>query len=237
MAQRNGLISLQAFLHKYFHKVGVDEDQFHRYHTIAADGLRDLHIHHLPIVKTTTLTIDGTNYTADYPDDYIDYVFLAVEDDDEGRWWIFTRDNTMVDKTIAGVTGADLSTVNYTIGPGSVGGKNSYYFQPDNHNRRFLFDEAYSSSTVVLKYKSTGVENVSYASTTDIEFPVYAEDAMEKYLRWMICEYDNGPASECDRREKQYNRAVMMMRNLELPSAMEILDLWLGSSNATFIRS
>lgn len=235
MAQRAGVITLQAFLHKYFVKRGVDEGDFHRYHVIAADGLRDLHIHHMPIVKKTTLTIDSTNYTASFPDDYIDYVFIAIEDTDaaNGRWWTFTREDTMVDKTLTGVSGSDLSDVSVVIGPGGVGGQNRFFFQPDEYNRRFLFDESYSSDTVVLVYKSTGVESVSYSSTTDIQFPVQAEDAMEKYLMWMVCEYDGKPANECERRQRQYHSAILQLRNLDLPSAREIRDLWLGSSNVT----
>jgi len=238
MAQRNGVITLSAFIKKYFFKLGIDEGEFHRYYVIGADGLRDLHVHHLPIMKTATLSIDGTNFTADYPDDYIDYVFVAIEDEDKGRWWTFTRDDEMVDKTISGITGSDLGELAHVIGPGGVGGHNKYYFQPDNHNRRFLFDEAYSGETVILKYKSTGVESVSYSSTDDVEFPVYAEDPMEKYLRWMLAEYDGEPISEKDRRKRLYESSVMQMRNLDLPSAQEILDIWLGSSNVTgVIRS
>lgn len=236
MAQRNGVISLQAFIHKYFHKVGVDEGEFHRYYVIGAEGLRDLSIYHLPTVKSVVLTIDSTNYTASFPDDYINYVMLAVEDN--GRWWTFTRDNNMVDKTLAGVTGEDLSERNYMIGSGSVGGANKYYFQVDNYNRRFLFDEAYASSVVVLKYSSVGVESVGYDSTTDVEFPVYAEPAMEAYLRWMICEYDDGPINECERRKRLYDTEIKKIRNLHMPSVREIRDLWLGSSNVTgVIRS
>ena len=234
MAQRNGLITLQAFLHKYFEKVSIDEDEFSRYHIIGCDGLRELSIYHLPMVTNSVLTIDTTNYTADYPDDYINYLAVGIEW--HGKWWTFTRDNRMVDKTVAGIDGEDLSGYNYVIGAGAVGGENRFYFNDDPKNRRFLFDEAYSSNVVVLRYVSSGVESVSYSSTTDVQFPIQAESAMEKYIRWMVCEYDNGTAGECERRKKQYEEAVLMMRNLDLPTVDEIRDIWLGSSNQTFIR-
>jgi len=234
MAQRNGLITLQSFLHKYFAKVMIDEDEMDRYHIIGCEGLKELSIHHLPMVTNAVLTIDTTNYTADYPDDYINYLAVAVEQN--GKWWTFTRSHKMVDKTVAGVDGEDLSDTNYTVGPGSVGGENTFYFNDDPKNRRFLFDESYSSDTIILRYVSSGVESTSYGSTTDVQFPIQAESSMEKYIRWMVCEYDDGGAGECERRKRQYNEAVLMMRNLDLPTVDEIRDIWLGSSNQTFIR-
>jgi len=234
MAQRNGLITLQAFLHKYFQKVGIDEDDFDRYHKIGCEGLKELSIFHLPMVTNAVLSIDTTNYTADYPDDYINYLAIAVENG--GKWWTFTRSHTMVDKTVAGIDGEDLGEYNYVAGAGSVGGGNEFYFDDDPKGRRFLFDEAYSSNTVIIRYVSSGVESVSYASDTDVQFPIQAESSMEKYIRWMVCEYDDGPAGECERRKNQYEEAVLMMRNLDLPTADEVRDLWLGSSNQTFIR-
>lgn len=235
MAQRSGTITLQAFLHKYFMKLKSDEGEFHRYYVIAQDGLKELNLYHLDIMKSTTLSIDSTNFTADYPDDYIDYVRLVVENESLGRWWSFTRDDDMVDKTITGIDGADLGDLNYNAGYGSVGGRNKFYFKPDDYNRRFLFDEAYSDDTVVLYYKSSGVESESFASTTDITIPLQAEDPLEKYIRWQVCEFDGAPANECERREKQYNRAVNIMRTLDLPTAEEIADMWLGASNVTGI--
>jgi len=234
MAERNGVISLQAFLHKYFAKNGVDEDEMHRYRFIAADGLKELSIHHLPLYKSAVLTIETTNNTADYPDDYSHYVAIAVES--QGRWWSFTRATNMVDKSVAGVSGEDLSNYNFIGGPGGVGGENGFYFQDDPKNRRFLFDETYSGTVVVLRYASIGVDVVAYASDDDIEFPVTAERAMEDYLRWQVAEYDGAPVSELLRRKKMYDDSVLMLRGLSMPTVDEIRDLWLGSSNQTFIR-
>lgn len=234
MAERNGLITLQSFLHKFYFKHHIDEDEFHRYHVIGADGLRELSIYHLPLIQSAELSIDATNYTASYPDDYVNYLAIAVEKN--GRWWTFTRDYEMVDKTITDIDGEDLSGYGYIVGPGAVGGENEFYFQDDPKNRHFLFDETYSSNTVILRYVSTGVESLSYGSSTDIQFPIAAEQPMENYIRWKVCEYDNGPAGECERRKKHYEESVLMMRNLGLPTADEIRDIWSGASNQTFIR-
>lgn len=235
MAQRSGIISLQSFVKKYFAKQGMDEGEIHRYRIILADGLRELAIHHLPIAKTTTLTVDSTNLTSDFPTDFIDYVFIAIERD--GRWWVFSRDDEMVDKTITDITGKDLSNEYWCTGPGSVGGHNSRLFQPDYENRRFLFNGVVTSDVVVLKYQSTGVEAETFAGTTDIEFPVYAEEAMESYLRWKVCEYDGGNPSECERRKGLYMDAVRMLRSVNESTLSEIRDAWLSASNQTFIRS
>jgi hypothetical protein len=234
MAKRNAVITLDSFMDKALMKFGWDEDEFHRLHIIGADGLRELSIYHLPISLVTTLTVDTDNQTASWPDDMIDYVFIAVERD--GELWTFTRNDKMVDKTISGITGADLGEYYYHDGYGSVGGKNDWYFQPDYENRRFLFSGVTSSNVVVLKYISTGVEVVNYSSSTNIEFPVYAEDSMETYLRWKWAEYTGMSGQECNRRERQYEKAVLMMRNLHNPTIDEIRDIWLGSSNQTYIR-
>jgi len=235
MAQRNGVISLQSFIKKYFFKRGMDEGLLHRYRVIAADGLRELHINHLPITQTAVLTIDTTNYTADYPDDYVNYVLIGVEDN--GKWWTFTREDDMVDKTIVGIDGSDLGDRRSLVGYGNVGGKNDFYFKLDNNNRRFLFDESYSSNVVVLKYKSTGVESVDYSSISDIEFPVYAENAMECYLDFRIAEIDRGAMNDRQWKKKLYDDAVLMMRDISHNITMsEIRDLWAGSSNQTIIR-
>jgi hypothetical protein len=234
MAERAGVITLQSFLHKYYHKHGVDEDEFHRYRTIAADGLREFSLFHLPLVKNAVLSIDSTNYYASYPADYAGYVAIAMENN--GVWWTFTHKHDMVDKSISGITGSDLSNYNYIIGPGSVGGENRYYFKDDPKNRKFLFDETYSGDTVVLRYVSTGVEVESFGGSDSIQFPVYAEQAMEDYIRWKVCEYDDAPQNKCERRKKQYEDSVMMMRNFTMPTVSEIRDILLGSQNATLIR-
>jgi len=233
MAERNGQITLQSYLKKYFFKARIDEDQFHRYHVIAADGIRDMFIHHLPVSKTVVMTIDGTNFTSDFPDDFIDYIFIAKENN--GRWWTFTRDEKMVDRTLTGVDGSDLGEYLTIVGPGQVGGKNEYWFTVDYDNRRFLLSGVSADETVILKYYSTGVESVSYDSTDDIQIPVYAENALEKYLRWQICEWDGGNSNECERRKYHYDDAIKAMRNIHNSTIDEIRDVWLGSSNVTSV--
>ena len=235
MAKRAGTITLQSWLHKYFHKSGVDEDQFHRYNTICADGLRDLAIHHLPIAATTLLTVDTDDLTADFPSDFIDYIFIAVEKD--GRWWVFTRDDSMVDKTIAGITGTTLGNLVSVYGPGSVGGVNNRWFQTDYENERFLFNGVSSSDVVVLKYQTTGVESTVYASTTDIEIPVYAEDAMENYLEWKLSEKNKESLSERQWKKRLYDDSILMVRSVHSSTISEIRDAWLSSMNQTFRRS
>jgi hypothetical protein len=93
-----------------------------------------------------------------------------------------------------------------------------------------------SSDVVVLTYQSTGVDDLSFSSTTDIQFPVYAEDAMENYIRWKIAEYDGLPQVECAKRKRYYDDAVLVMRNVTNPTLQEIRDIWAGSSNQTMIK-
>jgi hypothetical protein len=236
MAKRSRVITLQAFIRKYLDKKSIDKDEFQRYYVIAADGLKELYLHHFPDTITTTLTIDSTNLTSDFPADFLDYVYIAVEKN--GRWWTFTRDDSMSDRTITGITGSDLSLNTYMYGPGAVGGLNDFWFKPDYENSRFLFSGVDTASdVVVLNYITNGIDVITDSSTAGVTFPIYAEDVMEKYIRWQICELDDGPASECNRREKQYEKSLAIMRNIHNSSVREIKDAWLGSSNQTFIRT
>lgn len=237
MADRNGTVTLKAFVKKTLMKWGKDPSEEHRMHIIAADCLKKFYTYDLPIASETQLTINATYLTADYPDDYVDYIQISIERD--GKWWSFTRNDDMVDKTNSYATGSDLSAIVSMYGYGHTGGRNDWYFKPDNKNKRFIFSGITSSSTVVLQYIGSGVAaSLTGSSSTGISFPIYVEEPLEDALRWKLAEYDTRiPPSEKERLKRNYEESLIMMRNLDSPTIDEIRDIWARGSNQTFIIS
>ena len=233
MAKRNSFISLDGFIHKYLDKRGIDADEYHRFRVIAQDCLRTLSIHHMPIVKQVVLTIDSDNMTADFPDDYVDYVALAVEVN--GRWWSLTRDDKMVDPSLEGIESETLSDNSYVQGFGQPGGVNKYYYYPDHENSRFIFNGT-TGQVVVLRYKSTGVENVAYGSSEDVQIPVYAEDCMENFIEWKVAGYDNAAESKIARLERVYEDSLRQMRRIGDYSIDELRQIMMGTLTQTTNR-
>ena len=233
MAKRNSLISLDGFIHKYLDKKGIDDDEYHRLRVIATDGLRHLSIHHMPIVKQTVLTVDTNTMTADFPDDFIDYVGLVMEVD--GRWWPITRDDKIVDPNLSGVESEDLSDHEYASSFATPGGVNQYYYWPDYDNRRFLFNGT-TGKVVVLRYKSTGVENVAYGSSEDVQIPVEAEDTLEYYLDWQLARMDGAPEYKIRRIKGEYDDSLVFLRRIGDYSIDELRHIMLGTMTQTTNR-
>lgn len=233
MAKRNSLISLDGFIHKLLDKKAIDDDQYHRLRVIATDGLRHLSIHHMPIVKQVPLTIDTNTMTADFPDDFIDYVGLVTEVD--GRWWPLTRDDKMVDPNLSGVESEDLSDREYIRSFAQPGGENSFYYYPDYDNRRFLFNGT-TTIVVVLRYKSTGVENVAYGSTEDIQIPVEAEETLEYYIDWQLARHDGDAEYKIKRLKGEYDDSLVFLRRIGDYSISELRHIMLSTLTQTTNR-
>jgi len=233
MAKRNSLISLHGFIHKYLDKKAIDDDEYHRFRVIATDGLRHLSIHHLPIVKQVELTVDADTMTADFPDDFIDYVGLVIEVD--GRWWNITRDDKMVDLNLTNVDAEELADNAYGHSFATPGGINTYYYWPDYENRRFLFNGT-TGQVVVLRYKSTGVDVVAYGSTTDIQIPVEAEEALEYFIEWQLSRYNEEPEYKIKRKKEEFDDAVILLRRIGDMSIEELRHVMLGTMTQTTNR-
>lgn len=233
MAQRSRLITLEGFIKKYFNKKSIDDDQYHRYRIIAADGLRKLSIHHMPIIKTVELTVDTDTNTADFPSDYIDYVMLVIEVD--GRWWNITRDDRIVDGTLTNVDAEDVGNYEYAQGFAQPGGVNYYYYTIDRENSRFIFNGV-TGKTVILKYKSTGVEVVAYDSDADIQIPVEAEDALEAFMEWKVSHYDGEAESKIFRLKREFDDEVIYLRRIGDYSIDELRHVILGTMSQTTNR-
>jgi len=221
MANVNSLISLDAFTRRLLGKEGKDNDDYIRYMQIAADGIRDFNIHHFDVEVTKVVAVDAVNNTFDYPLDYVRYTMIGTPLN--GRWWVYTRDDTMVpleddDGTTILSDLPNIAEFGSPIDLSSGGGDNRYYFTEDNENRRFQVG-GFTPDIVVLKYISNGID-----SAGSINIPDYATLALEAYVRWAISDYDGLPASTTIRLEHQYKERLRGMKAAQRPTLRDIID-------------
>jgi len=95
MAEVSGLITLDALVRKILVKKKRGNDMYNRYLQIMTDCMQHLNFHYLGAVKTTALEVNQLNKTVTYPDDYVNYVSLSI-DDGKGRMWAFIKDGELL---------------------------------------------------------------------------------------------------------------------------------------------
>jgi len=229
MANISSLISLDAFVRRLLAKEGKDDDDYMRYMQIACDGLRDMHQHDFSVEATAVVTVNSTTNTFSFPTDFVRYIWVATPID--GRWWTYTRDDTMVPlEDDAGETIQsslpNLANYEFSTSYGEAGGHNRYLFKPDYKNRRFQVSGD-TPDIVVLKYVSNGID-----SAGSINIPDYATLALEAYVRWSLSDYDGAAESKITRLYGQYVMARRKMRATRRPPLNDIRDTLYSSSGA-----
>lgn len=95
MSNVSGLTTLDAFVRKLLVKKKKGNEMYLRYLTMAADAMQKLNFGYLGSVKTVELDVNTDTNTVDYPDDYIDYVSLSIDDGD-GKMWTYTKDGNIL---------------------------------------------------------------------------------------------------------------------------------------------
>jgi len=95
MPEVSGLITLDALVRKLLVKKRRGNELYLRYLQVLADGMQELNQHYMGAVKTSTLEVNTLNKTVSYPDDYVNYVSLSI-DDGKGRMWTFTKDGELL---------------------------------------------------------------------------------------------------------------------------------------------
>ena len=229
MANISSLISLDAFVRRLLAKEGKDDDDYFRYMQIACDGLRDMYIHDFQVEVTKVVTVDTTTNTFDFPSDFVRYIAIATPID--GRWWVYTRDDSMVpleDDDSVDIQDSLPNIADYEIfaSLGQAGGSNRYYFRPDYANRRFQV-AGYTPDIVVLKYVTNGIN-----SAGTINIPDYALPALEAYTRLSIADYDDHAESTIHRLQRQYDLARRKMRQVHRPTLQDLKDAIYSSTGA-----
>jgi hypothetical protein len=233
MANISRLISLDAFVRRVLAKEGKDNDDYIRYMQIACDGIREFNIHHFDIEVTKVVTVDTTTNTFPYPSDYVRYTMIGTPID--GRWWVYTRDDTMApleddDSTTVQDSLPNVAEYKFATDLSSGGGHNRYYFREDIANSRFQIG-GLTADVVVLKYISNGID-----SAGSINIPGYARAALESYVRWNIADYDDHAESTTLRLERQYKEAVKRMKIAQRPTLQDLKDTIYAASSQLLRR-
>jgi len=220
MANISSLFSLDAIVRRLLGKEGKDNEDYLRYMQIAANGLEEFHIHDFNIEVTKVVTVSTDTNTFPYPSDYVRYTAIATPID--GRWWMFTRDDTMApladDDGTTITSSVNIAEYRFPNDYSSGGGYNKYYFREDEKNRRIQIS-GFTPPLVVLKYVTNGID-----SAGSINIPVYARAALEAYIRWQMAEYDNPALSRIEWLERQYTRERRKMRTAQRPTLTDLKD-------------
>jgi len=229
MANISSQISLDAFVRRVLGKEGKDDDDYIRYMQIACDGLRFMHTHDFSIEATKVVAVDATTNTFSFPTDFVRHIWIATVID--GRWWVYTRDDTMAPLKDDDDVDIQTSLPNIALTDpidslGQAGGKNKYYFRPDRKNSRFQVG-GYTPSIVVLKYISNGLDADGAILIQD-----YAALALEAFVRFSIADYDSIAESKIQRLQQQYKDRRREMRRVQRPTLHELRDVLYTTSGS-----
>ena len=229
MANQSSLISIDKLVGALLFKEGKNNDDYLRYKQVVCDGIRNMHIHDFNVVVTKVVSVDSTTKTFDYPDDYVRYTSVSTAFD--GRWWTFTRDDRLVplqdDSAISQDIQSSIPNVATTLTGTSLsdgGGRNNYYFKPDDKNRRFLVG-GFDADVVVLRYISNGLN-----TSGDVNVPDHAAIALEDWTRWRMSIHNREAVHVQGNNENIYIKSRLAMRKVALPNLDEIYDTIYRSS-------
>jgi hypothetical protein len=117
-------------------------------------------------------------------------------------------------------------------GYGARGGYGEYYYTIDRKQRRLIISGSNAaSSTLILRYISSGIN-----TTTETEIPLYAEEALESYIRWKESDYDEARADVTYQKKLIYDRAIRRMKKVHAPALQDIKNAIYQSANQSIRR-
>lgn len=188
-----------------------DDDRFYEKKLqLAIDGFKELNIGGtFPSVRVAYLTVSEQN-TIMFPFDYVDYILIGINNG--GRIWTLTRNlNLMLpaNQSCGEWYRPNLTTTSNESGQGMLpdygytfsqhdyngqtisgayalgGGFNEAYYRIDHANRQIIFltDESLSGLTVILEYKSSGINKNTIV-------PLQAVPALDAYIHWKLAIHD-----------------------------------------------
>ena len=239
MAEIDGTMTVNAFVKKFLFKLGKNDDEYLRYLQIALDGLRHLYMHKLGYIESSKETVDTDTNTVDFPDDYVGFISLSVPVD--GRMFTLTRDDSIVPTTSTDIAGdeyldsddgegVDLSEEYVPLGYGARGGYNDWYYTIDHKQSRFIISGR-SADHVILRYVSSGINATSATS-----IPLYLEEVLECYIRWMVSDYDDEHRGIVGDKKQAYNAALRRMVKFNAPAIYEIKDAIMSTASQSIRR-
>jgi len=223
----SGLVTVSSIVKNAQLLGDLDDSYYKKLFQIAISGVIDFHLFHISgAVNTVKLDMNDCNYI-NLPDDYLSFVAIGIPY--RGRLFTFTRDHKLV-RTISIENGAEALVLSegegVTIDNGVLdgyaakGGKNQYYFDIDDKNRRIIIN-GIPRSEVQLQYVSSGLH---LNSTTYI--PVNAKNALSAYILYKYSLYDkslNNNYRELLRQD--YIAELTKLDSLLWPTIDELRDL------------
>jgi hypothetical protein len=208
-------VSLQQVVYDFM--LSIDQDDFANnasevfIKNIALRGIREMGFDLLKRIKATTLAVDPSTNTVDFPCDYVDYTKIGKIGSD-GLVYVF-GENKNFNLTGTPITLNDDFDQNYdsyifreyvyTTSNGGMyglgGGNYSGQYRVDTVNCRFELSSDINTSEVYLEYIA------DEALSLDPTIHVYAEQALRAYIYYHIIERKASvPQGEKARARQEY---------------------------------
>ena len=196
----NGYVNLDYVVAQVMSDRNIDDRGYERILQKVIEGYQMLNFTDtLANLKTVKITVDSQN-VARFPDDYVNYVSIALTDgkrlipltlnrniviptDQECGEWVrdaITNTNEEFDDASYTYPEDYLQDTKYTVG----GGFNHAYYRLDEENKQIIFLKAKAVGlTIILDYKATGLSG-------NTVIPRDATFALRNYVHWQLNTFD-----------------------------------------------
>lgn len=232
MAETSGIIRLEDLVNGYLWQSGMSREEYRRLFDMAVDGVRELNILHTKEGRTTTkLTMDA-NLVVQFPDDMIGFVSVGVPY--KGRYWSYSRDDTILDVADRDATGPDVENPRrgYLWTYGAKGAVNTKGYYRVNYNRREILFDHVNRDDIILVYTSSGVN-----TDADTYIPVMYKSAIYAYLAYESNVYRLGvPEVKLERYKRKYETEIDKLNTLQASTLDEWQDVLYGLMTPGVIR-
>lgn len=180
-----GLVKITDVVNSYINETGESTDNFFRYLQIVIEGLTSLNIKNTIGFKVYFTSVNSNNIIH-FPSDMIKYSRIGILKD--GLIYTLTKTNNLAlpNGDICGVEVVADDNLNTLFLPSQLnyaqgGGYNLAAYRIDDLGRRIIFKGSLTGETVVIEYKSSGV-NLS----GETYIPVIIIPVLKEYLNLTI---------------------------------------------------
>lgn len=214
MADTNALISIEEAVTRYLFKYRKSTDDYILYLEHACNALRQYKVNSAPEARSEKLVVSSLGII-EMPTDLIRLKDVCVAWN--GQWWTMTEKPNMVNSTtFTGIVEGHDTTFGEGVAIvddvsntfGAKGGINDLYYMVDYGARR-IFCDGIVSSTVMVKYVSSGV---SLTGTTYI--PDLFTEVLDNYLLFKETYWLTELTRERESRKRDYRDADLVLRNI-----------------------
>lgn len=180
-----GLVKVTEIVESYLNELGENTDNFMRYLQIAIEGITQLSTKNTYGVKAYFTSVSSNNIIH-LPSDYITYNRIGLVRN--GLIYTLTKnkDISLSDGDIAGVEVVSDENLNTLYIPSALnyaehGAYNFATYRIDEKGRRIIFRGNLTGETIVIEYKSSGINLMG-----DTYVPVTMVPVAKEYLNMTI---------------------------------------------------